>query len=162
MGLTGRVALAAIVAVALSVAVGAGGFSAANADRSVTVDVVDDDDAYMALDYPSDARRLSVTDARTETVLTVRNQFTVTVDTTVEATVDSSDGLTVTLDEPTAEPIDPGESVPVEATFDCRTNGTYAATISVDARVDGEGTSVSAETTSQRVVEFDPIECSTS
>ncbi|WP_136690113.1 hypothetical protein [Halorhabdus amylolytica] len=146
------------VAVAAVATVGSGGFSTTTADRSVTVDVVGDANAYMALEYDG----TEVNDGDEPTFLTVTNQFTQPVDVTVEYSVtgnveaDPNDG-TLGDDEDTDLAI--GESVDFsEFTLTCATNETGTRTATVTFDVTAEGTDVFAETTDSRQVTYS-VDC---
>jgi hypothetical protein len=94
--------LVALALVGLSAVTGAGSVSSTSADRGVSVNVADDEEAYLGIDFGA------VVNNGTDRQLTVSNQVT-TGDLTV--TVDGVDG--------TAEPGDPAEfTVPCGSTVD--------------------------------------------
>ncbi|WP_276270692.1 hypothetical protein [Haloarcula litorea] len=146
------VALAVVAAVLV---VGSGGFTAVSADRAVTVEVVGDANAYMALEY---ADTEVPTDGGATEFVTVRNQFAQPVDATVTYSVDAGSGLSVPDGEQTAarDGLGVGDAATVSTTLTCTSPGTHDATVSFHATADGEG--VYAETTAPRTVEF-AVDC---
>ncbi|MFC7131934.1 MULTISPECIES: hypothetical protein [Salinibaculum] len=77
---TRRVALLTAAVLALALAVGSGGFSTTNAQRSVSVAVVDDADAYLAVEHAAGDGTLTVGPGRGRLtdglwLLDVGNQF---------------------------------------------------------------------------------------
>lgn len=96
MRLAARIGLAVLVVTSMGVVVSSSGFTATEADRNVTVTIVEDEDAYVGLSYAEELT-VGATDADLElnTNLTeftatyenaslVRNQFVVDVDVTLE------------------------------------------------------------------------------
>ncbi|MBV0924096.1 hypothetical protein KTS45_07745 [Halomicroarcula limicola] len=153
-----RVALAVVATVALAFAVGSGGFSSVTADRAASVEVVGDEDAYMALNY-SDEVDLSGSGQYEDRFVTLRNQFAQPVNFTVEYEVSSSDGLEAApaSDTVTDQSVGVGEERDVTVQFNCTGSGQQNATVEFGARAEGE--SVFAETTENRTVEY-RVDCS--
>jgi hypothetical protein len=134
-----------LVAVCLLLATSTGGFSAAEAERGVSVSVVGDDDAYISLVYPDDAKHVESGDV--VTYLTVRNQFTEPVDLTVspEADTDGSELIVARLDDAVDERLDDGHERSLEARFDCPSNTGETERVTVSFDVTAAGDSVQAE-----------------
>jgi hypothetical protein len=137
--------LCAVTAV-VSLAVGSGGFSSVEADRGVTVDVVGDENAYLALEYDDDATvEATVGDDVSLDIVSVKNQFTEDVNVTVDYGVDGASGLSVTDSSDETE-LGVGNTAEMSTTVTCDEKGEY--TVSFDATATGEG--VSAETGDSR------------
>ncbi|WP_135305378.1 hypothetical protein [Haloarcula amylovorans] len=154
-----RVALAVVAVAALAFAVGSGGFSSVTADRTTSVHVVGDEDAYMALEYPDEPVTLSGGEQYDDAFVTVRNQFTETVNFTVEYDVSTSEGLRASPARDTVSnpSVGVGKKRDVSVQFECQSSGDHEATVTFSAQADGSD--VSAETTEPRTVEYD-IGCS--
>ena len=155
-----RVVLLTCALVALAgLAVSSGAFTSAEADRGVSVDIVGDGDAYMALDYPDETVELDGTTNETVAlpVVNVTNQFAEDVDVTVEFTVSGPSGASATGDSgPTDLPV--GETTEVSTTVTCPAGaGEYAVSIEFDATADGNG--AYAETSESRTVDY-LVDCS--
>jgi hypothetical protein len=156
-----RNALVALVVlvVAVGLSTGTGGFSSVSADRNVTVDVVGDEDAYMALEYPDGTVEVEADDS--STFLTATNQFTHPVDFTIEYEIVDEDGVSVESDpgEKTVSNVTPGESFDVPVSYTCTAPGDGSATVSFNASAVGtDNASVVAETTDPRTVEYE-VDC---
>lgn len=143
--------LCAVTAMA-SLVVGSGGFTSAATDRGVTVDVVGDGDAYMALDYSNDTAEATVGETAALDVVTVRNQFTEAVDVTVNYTVSGADGVS-TDDGSESAPLGVGEETDVSTAVTCDDPGEYTVTVAFDVTADGSG--VLAGTSDERTVRYD-------
>ena len=110
------------------------GFSAAEIDRSIEIDIVDDQSA--AIDYESHDPRPG-NETTEESLLTVTNGL----NSNVNVTVDVSDGEPVVNNpnhEQTLE-LDPGEKLEVEETIDCKgedKHGDYHMDVNVTASGD--------------------------
>lgn len=152
MGRRRRIALLLLCAVAVSLTVGSGAFTSTTAERSVDVDVVGDDEAYMTLEY-GDTVSVDADDANgtvTDEYLTVRNRFSQAVDIEVTASVTRGDGVDVTVDDGMAD-LGVGQAASFDITGECAgRSGEYTRTVSFDVTATGEG--VSAETTRERTV----------
>lgn len=156
-----RVLVLLAVTAAAVAAVGSGSFTATTADRGVSVDVVGDENAYLALDYPDK----EVDNGSTPTFLTVTNRFTTTLDDiTVEYWVGESVDNLASRDDGTLQ----NESVGVgearsfgDVTLTCPNNstGTETATVYFDVTAYGDG--IDVETTKDRTVEL-TVNCSAS
>jgi len=148
-------ALLAVTALAVS-AVGTGGFSTTTADRGVTVDVVGDENAYMALEYKD-----KTVSEGTHSLVTATNQFAQDVSFTISANVEQSHtNLSVSVNgDISDENISPGDSTDLDVTLDCTNNETAdrSATVSFSATADGDG--VFATTSERRSVTY-TVECS--
>lgn len=143
-------ALAAVV----GLAVGSGGFTSAEADRGVGVDVVGDEHAYMALDYPDHQldRDGAVNETVTIPVVTVTNQFTEAVTVTVDYTVSGPAGATATGDSGPTD-LGVGETTAVSTTVMCPADaGEYAVSVEFGATADGAENF--AETSEPRTVDY--------
>jgi hypothetical protein len=151
-----RLALVTLVAAAVVALPATSGFSAASADRSVEVAIVDDEDAYMTLIYDEDADVNADSGPAMYEYLTVKNKFTGSVDATVETTVVSDSGLTVTgPDELNSEPIKAGDEETLSVGLECdsSTGDTKTATISFDVTFEGNSVLAEANSGELRTVE---------
>lgn len=97
-----RIGIAIIVVAAMTLVIGSAGFTSTEADRNVTVNIVEDGDAYVGLAY-DDPIVVDVTEAdlasldgdatnitkRYENASMVTNQFTVTLDVVTVEVVDN-------------------------------------------------------------------------
>ena len=128
--------------------IGSGAFSSAQAERGVSVSVVDDDHALVGYDSPSDETEgKSVTDGERVDLVTVENRFADGVEISIEDVtldVDPDDGefpkvTEVKYDDGT---FGSGENETIEGTIECAGSG-ERATVELTVRVAGEG--VSAE-----------------
>lgn len=135
-------------------AVGSGGFSSTAADRGVSVAVVGDEDAYMALNYAdrSVEREATVGDEITLPVVDVTNQFTEAVDVTVDYRVDDATGLDTDDGSETAA-LGAGQATAVSTDVACTVAGDYEITATFDATADGNG--VAANTSRPRTVRYE-------
>lgn len=178
MRLRTRIALASLVVAAMTVVVATGGFTATEADRTVSVTVVEDDDAYVGLVYENvsvdatDTRASSsegtftMTDENASMVTNqFPNEFEVTVD--VEDEVDgdppdveyalddgaSSGGVTGEGDHAT---VPPGERAIFDAEVECEAGDSghpKSGTVEVVYDVESDDSSVSATVTREVDVE---------
>lgn len=148
-------ALFTVTVLAVSV-VGTGGFSTTSADRSVTVDVVGDENASMALEYPVDAS--AGTAPTTVTFLEVTNQFTQSVDVTVEPDVDTDADLDASVSSPGDPDFRPGESAAGTVQFTCGENASESESATVTFDVTADGDTVYAETAESRSVDY-TVQC---
>ena len=128
--------------------IGSGAFSSAQAERGVSVSVVDDDHALVGYDSPSDeADGKAVTDGERVDLVTVENRFADGAelsieDVTLDVTPDDGEYpkvTEVTYDDGTFRS---GDSETIEGTIECAGGG-ERATVELTVRVAGEG--VSAE-----------------
>ncbi|MFC6753377.1 hypothetical protein [Halorubrum tibetense] len=128
--------------------IGSGAFSSAQAERGVSVSVVDDDHALVGYDSPSDeADGKAVTDGERVDLVTVENRFADGAELSIEDVtleVIPDDGeypkvTEVTYDDGT---FGSGDSETIEGTIECAGSG-ERATVELTVRVAGEG--VSAE-----------------
>ncbi|WP_262175048.1 DUF1616 domain-containing protein [Haloarcula laminariae] len=149
---SGAFLLCALV-VTVGIAVGSGGFTSAQADRGVTVEVVGDGDAYMALDYPNETveRDGVVNETMSLQFVTVTNQFPENVTLTVNYTVQGEPGLSTSDDNETT--LNVGESTDVSAPVTCPSAGDYDVSVEFGATADGPG--IYAETSDDRTVEYE-------
>ncbi|MBX0295306.1 hypothetical protein [Haloarcula nitratireducens] len=154
-----RVALAVVAVAALAFAVGSGGFSSVTADRTASVEVVGDEDAYMALNYSDSQVELSGSSEYDDTFVTATNQFAQPVNFTIEYDVSTDEGLSASpaSDTVTSQSVGVGNERDVTVQFNCTGSGQQNATVEFGARA--EGASVFAETTENRTVEYQ-VDCS--
>jgi len=143
-----------LIACALLLA-GTAGFTTVDAERSVSVETVGDENAYMALVY-DDTEQVGESDSAT--YLVVRNQFSEDVDATVSADVETDPGLSGSVEEFHDEPISVGTERELTAEFECQSadGSTKMATVTFDTRF--EGTSVLARTDASRSVRVE-VQC---
>lgn len=148
------------LAAAVALAVGSGGFTSVQADRGVSVDIVGDDNAYMALDYPNGTveRGGAVNETVTLPVVNITNQFTEDVDITVEYTVSETSETSATgANGPTDLDLDVGDTEQVSTAVTCDDTGEDSVTVEFDVTADGNG--VYAETSEPRTVDY-LVDCS--
>ena len=128
---------AVLFALALLVTVsGTGAYSAASADRGLTVEVVDDDEAYVGYEPEERIYAVNTTNqTTTETLVTVTNRFPSSVELT-DVDVDAHPALSVLIvDEPGT--LEPGESGEIRAGISCDEE-VMSMGFSVSVSVDGE------------------------
>ena len=144
--------LCAVAAVA-TLAVGSGGFSSAEAGRGVTVGVVGDGNAYLALEHDDETveRDGMVDESLDLEVVTVTNQFTEDVTVTVDYDVATPPGVSATDGSDTTE-LGVGETTQVSTTVTCDRAGEHGVTVEFDASATGGG--VSTETSDPRTVSY--------
>ncbi|WP_324663585.1 hypothetical protein [Haloarcula sediminis] len=142
--------LCALVAVVGLIA-GTGGFTSAEADRSVAVEVVGDDDAYMALDYSDETITVDEGESVDLSVVAVTNQFTEAVTLAVDYTVEEVSGLSTSGGSESTE-LGVGNETDISTTVTCDAPGEYH--VSVEFGVTADGDSVSAATSEDRSVEY--------
>ncbi|MFA9515816.1 hypothetical protein ACERIT_01115 [Halopenitus sp. H-Gu1] len=148
-----------VLVASVGLVVGTSGFSSIAAERSVTVDVVGDENAYMALEYPDET--IEVDEGERSTFLTVSNQFTQPVDFTIEYEIVDANGVSADPNpgERRESNVGVGESFDVSVLYTCDSVGDESATVSFHARAIGSNNgSVSAETTKPRTVDYE-IDC---
>jgi uncharacterized membrane protein len=139
---------------AVVLAVGTGSFSASTSDRSVSVDVVDDEDAILGLVAEQPERAVGPNGTRTHSdvpVLTVTNRFNSPI-ASIRVTVVSAEtptAVSVEHVEFSADSLGPGEAGTVDATVTCADAGTASVTV----RIEAESESASVETTRTAIVE---------
>ncbi|MEF8937897.1 hypothetical protein [Halobacteriaceae bacterium SHR40] len=129
----------AVVLFALAVVVtvsGTGAYSATSADRGLTVDVVDDDEAYVGHD-PGEIYAVNTTNqTTTETLVTVTNRFSSPVELT-DVEVHSHPGLMIeVLDE--SGQIESGESMDINAAVLHCDEEAMSMDVGVSVTVDGD------------------------
>lgn len=152
-----RIVLVGLLAACLLVVVSSGAFSSTEADRNVTVNVANEEDAYMSLDYSGGG---DVEEGDTESVLTVTNLFMESVEVSLETESSAEGNATKPIVNTPASSIDSGGSTSLEAEFGCKPGGTgnnHLATVTV-TNVTFTGDNVSASTEEERTVEFD-VDC---
>lgn len=136
------VRLLAVVSVVVSVGLltpQTGAFTSATADRSVSVSVVDDEDAYLGIQRSP----VSLAGNREVVLLTVTNRFQRALDLTVRVT-ERNPGVAPTVtavDGPAA--LAPGGAAPVTASVTC-VDSTASGRPTVTLNASGEGVSVMA------------------
>ncbi len=132
------------------------GFSSIEAERTVTIDVVGDENAFLQLEYPSepvdceDEFQLVEIGNRTTTALT---SVVVSIESVPDGlSLDPTDDIVVVDGAVDGETLDPGksESVMIEVTDDGFT-GTGEIAFGVSVR----GADISVDTTEPRTVEVD-------
>jgi hypothetical protein len=145
------------LALSAGLVVGTGGFSSVNADRAVNVDVVGDEDAYMALEYTDERVDASgtVNGAVDVALVTATNQFAQPVNVSLETEL-RGDGVSVGDVSPSSATLGVGDDMDVSATLVCEDPGGHYVTVAFDATATGQG--ISAETTTPRTVEYH-VEC---
>ncbi|WEL17526.1 hypothetical protein SVXHr_1357 [Halorhabdus sp. SVX81] len=131
------------------------GYEATTADRTVSVDVVGDEDAYLALSYPD--RTISVDPNTEETLVNVENRFVQPVEISLTAVAHAGRGLSVDVPSIDGQLLTVGDrfTVPMSLTCTGRRNETHTATVSFEVRADGE--SVSMETSASRTVTYSVV-----
>ncbi|MFW5950326.1 MAG: hypothetical protein ACOCR6_03145 [archaeon] len=147
--------LLAMVVLAVST-VGTGAFTSTTADRSVTVDVVGDEHAHMALEYDTDWT--TIDENEEITFLTVQNQF-VKDDIDIDVSPSIDNNTLNTTWENRHGTLDTGENLETKVAFECAddTAGDEVdVTLSFDVTADGD--EVFVETTEKRTVEFS-VQC---
>jgi len=141
----------------VGLAVSSGAFTSAQADRSASIDIAGDGNAYMALDdeHPVEPDG-TVGETVTLPIVNVTNQFTETVDITVSYTVDGPSGSeTAGENGPTALAV--GETTGVSTEVTCPSDpGEYVVSVDFDATAEGSG--VFAETSDPRTVTYE-VDC---
>lgn len=150
-----HLALVLALTAAVTLAVSTTGFSSAAADRQVSAEVVEDENAYLLLQY-EDHEPTDPDPGDSVRFVTVTNHFSQSVDFTVRYAVKpgGSDDPTEYTDQ--YHDVGVGNSIGVNATVTCQSDGTANDVVSFDVTADGE--SVYATTTSPRTVEYD-VEC---
>lgn len=113
--------LLAFLAVA-SLAFGVGSFSAVDANRQVSVTVVDDSEAYLGITGGGSIE----TEGGTTTLYTITNQFPVTIDVAASA---ANEDVTVSG----IQDLQPGESADLTAEIDCTGNWEADVAVTLDA-----------------------------
>lgn len=112
-----RVALVLALAVSVSLAVGASGFSALSADRTISVAVADDEEAFLALDVPSE---LEFDNGRHDGVVIIEfvgNNFPEPLE--LNITISDPRGSPVKLDQETPDTLGSGETATVTVDLEC-------------------------------------------
>lgn len=173
MRLSVRIGLALLVVASMGVVVSSSGFTSTEADRSVSVTIVEDEDAYVGLIEnkpievgPTDVRSSrggepAVVQTRYENASTVLNQFTVNVTVTAEVVDDPEGNPDVEFSlnqsessdaekkgDATAE-VAPGGKAVYDAKVTCDANsfGTDDDGQTITVEYDAEGDGVSATLT---------------
>lgn len=141
-----------VVLATLALSVGSSGYTATAGERSVTVDVVEDAEASLALSYARD--RVAIEPNTEQTLVTVDNRLSRPVDVVVDTTVEESCGLAVA--QPTSErhSLGPGAefAVPIRVSCSGEQPGEGTATIRFDVRAEGEH--IAFETGEPRAVTY--------
>lgn len=151
--------LACALVSVVGLAVGAGGFTSAESDRGVSVEVVGDEDAYLALEYANGTVDTTVDETVALAVVTATNQFTEDVDVTVDYRVDAPAGVSASIsDGSNTADLGVGEMTEVSTTVTCDQAGQHEVTIEFDASATGDG--VSADTSRPRTVDY-TVDCDT-
>jgi hypothetical protein len=112
---------------------GSFGFTSVSAERGVSVQIVDDESAFVG--YQSSD--LTVRDSETIDLVTVTNRFAGTID-VMDVTI--ADGSFTISDPTTPTAISPGESGTIQGTVDCTPSETQE--IEVTVALDGSGVTV--------------------
>lgn len=129
-----RVLGIALLAVAVCLAiVGTGGFSSTAADRSVTVEVAEDESAYVGYDSPEEIS-IDANESETVRLVILTNRFHVEFDIT-DVDVDAPDSLTVRNLTGVSESAPVGETIEIKAELACDDSFDNKA-LSVTVRVD--------------------------
>ena len=116
----------------LFAAAGSTGLSLAQAERGVSISVVDQDSAYVGYDSPE---AIHVTSGNESAIVIVTNRLHSPVDVT-NVEVDSSADLTITdVTEP--QSIDPGESGEIEARIDCEEDREAEVYVTITVEANG-------------------------
>lgn len=158
MRLPVRLGLAVLVVACMSLVIGASAFTGTEADRTVSVQVVEDGDAYVGLAYdetvspaPGRTRGSGGSSGKVERVQSgaaeVTNQFA--TDFTVTLIGDDSEYPYLRYEDDDGDSVttlDPGEAVAFDAVVTCKSNGGEQSR-TVDVEVHAEGDGVSAEIT---------------
>lgn len=148
------IALFAVTTLAAG-AVGSGGFTTTTADRAVAVDIVGDDNAYMALQYGDSA----VTDG-THSFVTIENRFSQPTTVSVELTeTQTESNLSVSKPAPLSASLSPGSAFSPELRFVCAATATGDRSATLSFRVTADGESISTVTTRSRTVNI-TVSCS--
>jgi hypothetical protein len=126
-----------------SVLLGSGAFSGVEPERTVTIETVGDEDAYLRLVYPE----ITVECAVTITLVTITNHSKEPL-TNFEVDDVSVDGATIENIQ-TPDTLDVGESGSVTADAECDGTGTATVTFTVEAT--GSETSVIAKNRSNDI-----------
>lgn len=108
----GRLAVALGALAFVLVAVGTGGYSSMAADRAVSIDVVDDDEAFLGVE------RAVVTDTENSTVVSLAVTNRLSTDVTVDIDHRTGGGSAVGVRPETFE-LSVGETRDVEVSIDC-------------------------------------------
>lgn len=143
-----RAAAFALGAIAILLVVsGTGGYSTAAADRSVAIDVVPDENAFLGIE-----RDVVEVDNATVEVLTMRNQFPVEMTVTIDTEQTENESLDVEIkdDEFT---LAPGETHQIEPTVDCNTTSEETTANSTAVTIDISGTAPGSSVDLLRSVE---------
>ncbi|WP_138005342.1 hypothetical protein [Halalkalirubrum salinum] len=143
-----RVAAFALSTIAILLVVsGTGGYSTAAADRSVDIDVVSDENAFLGIE-----RNVVEVDNATVEVLTVRNQFPVemTVNIDTEQTENESFDVEIEADEFT---LAPGETREIEPTVNCNDTSAGTTANNTEVTIDISGTAPGSNVELLRSVE---------
>lgn len=152
MRLSIRIGLAALVVASMAVVVSSSGFTSTEADRTATVTIVEDEDAYVGLSHNEEVT-VDVTDATTDVDTTVteftatygnasmvQNQFVVDIDVAVEV-VDREESAPeirfVLDDEESSSGVESG-SADHEAHVPTGESAVFDAEVSCEAEVDDE------------------------
>lgn len=130
-----RIATVVFALALLTSVVATGAFSTTTADRGISVDVVDDDEAYVGYE-PGEIYAVNTTNqTTTETLITVTNRFSSSVE-LADIDVDAHPALEiVVLDE--SGRIGAGESMDINAGIRCNEE-IMSSDVAVSVSVDGE------------------------
>jgi uncharacterized membrane protein len=135
-------AVLAVVAVAL-LSTGSGAFTAAQLDRGMEVNVVEDEEAFLAveeLDPRLEADVNSSTDHADVELVRLTNQFA-EQDLTVEVDINEGSNGPDATSEPTAESISSGETETVTAAVECPA-GASSEDWTIDITAEGDGVEI--------------------
>jgi hypothetical protein len=130
-----RIAVVLFALAVLLTVSGTGAYSATSADRGLTVDVVDDDEAYVGYE-PGEIYAVNTTNhTTTETLVTVTNRFSSPVELT-DVDVDAHPALMIRVIEDSAT-IESGDSVDLPAGIECDEE-IISSDVEVSVSVDGD------------------------
>ena len=130
-----RVAVLLLGLAVIAAVVGTQAPTAVDAERGVSVTVVDDDEAYVGYEARSVTVTNTTTQTATATLVTVENRFPSSVEVT-DVSVDTSSALHIDVLDDTGS-ITPGESASIRAEIRC--DRTVDDSVPVSVTLEGEG-----------------------
>jgi len=139
--------LSALVA-ATAIAVSSAGFSSIGSDRGVSVQTVDDKDAYLSLQYPEEPISK---DSGEAVHFTVKNQFTEAVKITINYEVKQSGSITDQGSSESDGVVNPENIFSASVELTCASDTDY--TVAFDVMAQSDSSSISVDTTDSRTVE---------
>lgn len=142
-----RISLILLALATLFCIVAAGGFNTAEADRGLTVTVVDDENAYLGYET-SDVVADGLNDTATVTLIELTNRLPHGL-TAVETTVEEGDAA-LSVDATDIGSIEPGETVAITGEVDCSAETTSEVTVSVTASGDAVEVFLDGDTADRR------------